>query len=214
MCDKLVRAVSCAVLATCFASGQPSRKYVPPDFDKKMAALKDFESGVAPLFVLGDLNEDGVVDDKDAQLVASYVDKHVSRGISCVAAGDVNVDGMVDARDVALIQQALRRGPVESPPLSYHSSLPCDYAHFFIAAGPGAKPGGSVAVHFLNPAFNTQNSKISVQSGEATVARTANAFHARVAKTAQPNSLVTLAIALADGKRYVYSFWVHDTASR
>src|SRR5262245_43141343 len=161
---KLSRLITCVALAYC-AVGQQAKKHVPPDFEKKMEAIKSFESGVAPLFVLGDLNEDGVVDGRDAQLVAGYVEKHLGAGISCLAAGDVNMDGVVDSRDVALIQQTLKRGPVEAPPLSYHSSLPCNYTHFFIAAGPGARPGGSVPVHFLSPAFDPQNSSVSVQSG-------------------------------------------------
>jgi hypothetical protein len=213
MPNKLFCVLACAVLA-CLAAGQQAKKYVPPDYEKKMEAIKGFESGVAPLFVMGDLNEDGVVDSKDAQLASGYADKHARAGISCLAAADVNMDGVVDAKDAVLIQQTLKRGPVEAPPLSYHSSLPCDYTHFFIAAGPGARPGGRVPVHFLTPAFTTQNCTVSVQSGQATVAKTAKAFQVQVAKTAQPNSLVTLAMSLADGKKYVYSFFVHGAAAK
>jgi hypothetical protein len=186
-----------------------AQKHVPPDFEKKMEAIKNFESGVAPLFVLGDLNEDGAVNDKDVQLLKGYVDKKSSAGLSCLAGGDLNTDGVVDLKDLSLLQKALGRGPVPAPPLSYSSSLPCDYRNFFIAARSGARAGGTVPVHFLNPKLTPQNSSVTVQSGPATVTRTANSYLVQTAKSAPPNSLVTLSIVLADGKKYVYSFSVH-----
>ena len=208
MANRLICAVL-ALLLPLVLIGQQSKKYVPPDFDRKMDAIRNLEYGVAPLFVLGDLNEDGVVDDKDIQLAQKYVQTKTAAGISCLAAGDVNTDGVVDAKDLLLLQQALKRGPVEAPPLSYHSSLPCDYKNFFIAARSGARPGGTVPIHFLNPRFTIQNSSVIVQGGPATVSRAVDSFVVSVGKTAPPNSLVTLSISLADGKKYVYSFYVH-----
>lgn len=186
-----------------------AQKHVPPDFEKKMEAIKNFESGVAPLFVLGDLNEDGVVDDRDVQLLKAWVEKRTSAGLSCLAGGDLNTDGVVDAKDLALLQKALAGGPVQAPPLSYHSSLPCDYRNFFIAARSGARAGGTVPIHFLNPKFTPQNSGVTVQSGPARVTKTADGYQVQTEKSAPPGSLVTLLITPADGRKYVYSFYVH-----
>lgn len=195
-----------AILLAVALTGQQHKKYVPPDHERKMQAIKDFESGVEPLFVLGDLNEDGVVDDKDLQFARAYVEQKKSAGISCLAAGDVNTDGLVNAKDVSLLEAALKKGPVNSPPLLFHSSLPCDYKNFFIAARSGARPGGTVPVHFLDSRFNPQNSSVTVQSGDAKISKTKDAYLVQVAQTAKPGSLVTLAITLANGKKYSYTF--------
>ena len=195
--------------APIFSNGRQREKHVPPDFEKKMQAIRNLESGVAPLFVIGDLNEDGIVNEKDFQLAQAFVERKSPAGISCLAAGDLNTDGVVDARDVALFQETLKRGPVTAPPLAYHSGLPCDYKNFFVAATSGARAGGAVPVHFLDPRFNAQNSSLSVQSGPATVAKNGNAYRVQVSKSAPPNSVVTLAITLADNRKYVYTFLVH-----
>jgi len=190
-------------------SGQQRGKFVPPDFDRKMEALKNLEHGVAPLFVLGDLNEDGVVDEKDLQLAQAYAQGNASAGISCLAAGDLNSDGAVDAKDVTLFQQALKKGPIPAPPLAYHSSLRCDYKNFFVASMSGTRVGGTLPVHFLDPRFNAQNSSVTVQSGQATAAKNGNAYRVQVAKTAPKESFITLAITLADNRKYTYTFQVH-----
>ena len=190
-------------------SSQQQPKYVPPDFERKMEALRNLEHGVAPLFVLGDLNEDGVVDEKDLRLAQAYVQRKASTGVSCLAAGDLNTDGVVDAKDVALFQQALNKGPIQAPPLAYHSSLRCDYKNFFIAALSGTRVGGSLPVYFLDQRFNPQNSSVTVQSGQATVAKSGTAYRVQVAKTAPRNSLVTLTIILADSRKYTFTFLVH-----
>jgi hypothetical protein len=196
------------ILLTLALTGQQHKKYVPPDYEKKMQAIKDFESGVEPLFVLGDLNEDGSVDDKDLQLARAYVEQNKSAGISCLAAGDVNTDGVVNAKDVSLLEAAIKKGPVDSPPLFFHSSLPSDYKNFFIAARSGARPGKTVPVHFLDGRFNPQNSSVTVQSGDATVNKSKDAYLVQVAQNAKPGSLVTLAITLANSKKYSYTFAV------
>jgi dockerin type I repeat protein len=193
-------------------TGISQQKHLPPDYEKKMEAIRNFEYGVEPLFVMGDLNEDGVVDQKDLGLSRAYVERRTSAGISCLAAGDLNTDGVVDAKDVALFEKALQRGPVEAAPLAYHSSLPCDYRNFFIAAGPGARPGGVVPIHFLDARFTTQNSTVEMQNGAATVSKMPGEYLVQVAKTAVPESLVTVNITLADRKKYTYTFSVRGPA--
>src|SRR6476661_6826145 len=71
-----------------FAISVAQQKKLPPDYEKKREAISKFEAGVVPLFVLGDLNEDGIVDQKDLQLLRSYVAHPANAGISCLAAAD------------------------------------------------------------------------------------------------------------------------------
>ena len=151
------------------ALAEAQQKKLPPDYEKKREAIRSFESGVTPLFVLGDLNEDGKVDQEDLKLLRAYVAHPGGAGISCLAAADLDDNGSISAKDVAVLEQILAKGAVVAPALSAHSRLGCDFKNFFIAARPQGIPGGTVPIHFLDPRFTTQNSSVTVASGPATV---------------------------------------------
>jgi hypothetical protein len=187
---------------------QAQQRNLPPDYEKKREAIANFEVGVVPLFVLGDLNEDGKVDQEDLRLLRAYVAQKSSAGISCLAAGDMDENRTLDAKDVEILEQVLKRGQVMAPALSSRARLGCDYKNFFIAARPQASAGGTVPIHFLDPRFNTQNSSVSVSSGQATVSTERDAFIVRVSRSAPSNSIVTLAISLPGPRRYFYTFRV------
>ena len=76
------------------------------------------ETGVAPLFVLGDLNEDGTVDQKDLELLRGYIAHAGGAAISCLAAADLDDNGSISSKDVAVLEQILARGAVLAPALS------------------------------------------------------------------------------------------------
>jgi hypothetical protein len=186
------------------------QRKLPPDYEKKRAAIAGFESGVVPLFVLGDLNEDGVVDQEDLKLLRAYVTQKSAAGISCLAAGDLDENRTLDAKDVEALEQILKRGKVNAPPLSSRSRLGCDFRNFFIAARPGAPVGGTVPIHFLDPRFNSQNSSVTVVPGPATVSAKGNEFLVFVSGrgSAPPNTTVTVAITLPGPRKYFYTFMV------
>ena len=56
-----------------------------------------------PAIMLGDANDDGVVDALDASFIQQYVAGKIS--IDNEEAADVNQDGAIDAQDASLIQQ-------------------------------------------------------------------------------------------------------------
>ena len=197
----------CAI-ALLFAVAQAQQKKLPPDYQKKMQAIGSFEAGVVPLFVLGDLNEDGVVDQEDLKLLRAYVAHPGSAGISCLAAADLDDNGSINAHDVAVLEQILSKGAVKAPALSSHARLGCDFKHFFIAAFPQGKAGSAAPIHFLDPRFNTQNSSAAIFAGPATVVSEHGAFMVQVAKSAPAGAIVTVSLALADKQRYLYSFRV------
>jgi dockerin type I repeat protein len=190
------------------------QKQLPPDFDKKREAIRSFESGVVPLFVLGDVNEDGAVDQEDLKLLRAFVTQKSAAGISCMAAADLNESRSIDAKDIEVLEQILKPGKVAAPALSSRSRLGCDFKNFFIAARPDAPAGGIVPIHFLDPRFNAQNSSVSVSSGQATVSRQGNAFLVRVAENAAGSSTITIAISLPGPRKYFYTFRVAPTAGR
>ena len=209
---KAVVTLICA-WAACLAVGQAQQKKLPPDYEKKREAIRSFESGVVPLFVLGDLNEDSKVDQDDLKLLRAYVAHAGGPGISCLAAADLDDNGSISSKDVAVLEQILAKGVVHAPALSAHSRLGCDFKNFFIAARPQGIPGGTVPIHFLNPRFNNQNSSVTVASGPATVSKENNAFIVHLAASAPGNSTVTVAITLADTHKYLYTFGVAPAPS-
>jgi hypothetical protein len=191
-----------------FAVMQAQQKKLPPDYEKKREAISNFEAGVVPLFVLGDLNEDGVVDQEDAKLLRAYVAHSGSAGISCPAAADLDDNGSINAHDIELLERILSKGAVKAPALSAHARLGCDFKHFFIAALPQGRAGSTVPIHFLDPGFNTQNSTATIFTGPATVVSNHGAFLVQVAKSAPAGAIVTVSLTLADKQRYLYSFRV------
>jgi hypothetical protein len=173
-----------------------------------MQAISNFEAGVVPLFVLGDLNEDGVLDQEDLKLLRAYVAHPGSAGISCLAAADLDDNGSINAHDVAVLEQVLSKGAVKAPALSSHARLGCDFKHFFIAALPQGRAGSAVPIHFLDPRFSTQNSTATIFAGQATVVSNHGAFLVQIAKSAPEGTIVTVSITLADKQKYLYSFRV------
>jgi len=197
----------CAV-ALLFAATQGQQKKLPPDYEKKMQAISNFEAGVVPLFVLGDLNEDGAVDQEDVKLLRAYIAHQGNAGISCLAATDLDDNGSINAHDVAVLEEVLSKGAVKAPALSSHARLGCDFKHFFIAALPQGRAGSAVPIHLLDPRFNTQNSTAAIFAGPATVVSQHGAFMVQIAKSAPAESIVTVSITLADQQKYLYSFRV------
>jgi len=186
------------------APAQQSKQ--PPDFEKKREAIRNFESGVVPLFVLGDLNEDGAVDQEDLKLLRAFVAQKNAAGISCMAAADLNESHSIDAKDIEVLERILKPGKVASPALSSRARLGCDFKNFFIAARPQTRAGGAVPIHFLDPRFTTQNSSVTLSSGPATIAKAGNEYVVQVARDAPSGSIVTVLITLAGNRKYFYSF--------
>jgi hypothetical protein len=195
-----------AMFTLALLGGQAQQRKLPPAYEKKREAISRFESGVVPLFILGDLNEDGVVDQEDLKLLRAYVTQKGAAGIPCMAAGDLDENRALDAKDVEIMEQILKPGKITAPALSSRSRLGCDYKNFFIAARPGAPAGGAVPIHFLDPRFNTQNSSVSVTSGQATVSKEQDEFVVQVANNA--SGAVTVAINLPGPRKYFYTFAV------
>jgi len=205
---RLATAILSAVLVFGLAPAQ--QRKLPPDYEKKRAAIAGFEAGVIPLFVLGDLNEDGRVDEQDLKLLRAYAAQKSAAGISCLAAADLDENRVIDEKDAAILEQILKQGEVAAPALSSRAGMGCDYKNFFIAARPGAPTGGTVPIHFLDPRFNTQNSSVSVVAGPATVSKQGDEFLVFVTGrgSAAPNTTVTVAITLPGPRKYFYTFLV------
>lgn len=143
--------IALAALAGCGPSGSAvdEPKGNPPleaaaalgwTFDEPATPLQQemmaMSPDLAPLFVLGDVNEDGVLDETDRLLIARAGELPASqvRGITCASAGDVNLDGAVDASDLAAFDTLRGEDDLYALPLTSQPYGDCSYANRLVAA--------------------------------------------------------------------------------
>jgi hypothetical protein len=178
---------------------------------QRVAALMQLEEGAAPLLVLGDVNEDGQVNADDAALIEQLSAGQSPATATCQAAADLNMDGKIDATDVQVMRRMLARGPISIPALHFQYRLPCSFKRFLVAARPAVSGSETNPVYFLDPLFNTQNSKVEVVEGSANVTAMPN-DRGYVVVSSRPDihsGYITLLITLganASGGRYYYTY--------
>jgi hypothetical protein len=171
--------------------------------------LPDFEQGLVPMFVLGDLNEDGRVDQADRKLLAQIVASpktNPTTAASCVAAGDLNLNSRIDRQDLERMNEWLRGTPrVEIPAFTYDNRLPCEFKHPLIASRVDAAPGDDVPIAFLAPRLSPANSSVAVQSGPASVERSRDGrgYVVHVSFSAAAQDHVLLLLTLPQAKYYL-----------
>jgi hypothetical protein len=210
--NRLVGHLLAALVVACAAvdSRAQSRAVPTPEWESKMAAVRNAGPGLVPLFVLGDVNEDGKIDEKDLALVRQLAKRTLStlptKAISCPAAGDLDQDGVISARDVAELTKWIRLG-VTTPALSYLSALPCNFTRLLIAASPGVERGGKAHIRFMDRSLNTSNSAVTVEEGDAAIAsaRDGRGYEVTPGVTAKIGDLIVLKITIPRNKSYYYS---------
>ena len=200
------------------AAHAQTRAVRPPDWESKLALLHHAGNGLIPLFALGDVNEDGQVDEQDLELVRSMVhggsQAQPPAAISCLAAGDVDQNGRIDQRDLAALAEWVGK-KVTAPALSYQTALPCDFKRFFLAASPSARRGGTARIRFLDAALNPANTTVTIEEGEAVIGAAADdrGYEVIVRDPAKVGDQIVLKIVLPDKRTYYYSFLVEDGAA-
>ena len=187
----------------------------PPEWDAKMAALHNAGTGLVPLFVLGDVNEDGKVDEQDLELVRSIVqsgtEPRPSAAISCPAVA-------ILIKTAASINATSPHWPngfrqkVTAPALSYQAALPCDFNRSFIAASPFAKRGGAAQIRFLDAGLNATNTVVIIEEGNAVVgsASDGRGYEVIVLAAAKTGQQIVLKISLPGARTYYYTLPVED----
>jgi hypothetical protein len=202
--------LSAIVAAPALLSGE-APPFRPPDFDAKVAALRKAGPDLVPLFILGDVNEDGAVDERDAELVRRLaqpgVEPKPAGEISCPAAADLDQNGEINQRDLDLILGWGKAGAVATPALSFQSYLPCNFKQFFIAASKLAQPGGSFAIRFLAPELTTANASVRVDGGNAQVRRVPDrrGYIVTAPPTGKAGDTIVLRIELPKSRAYFYT---------
>ena len=196
------------------AKGQATKRTAPPpNYEQRLAVLQHLEVSVVPLYIVGDVNEDGRVDDADRVLIrmlAQYRTKpEITPAGTCPAAADLSLNGEIDDKDVAIIDDWLKdRGVVSTPALASQSFLPCKYSNMFVAAKLDVRPGGVMPIRFLDLNLTTANCTVTVHDGRGVVKPTADGrgFDVQVPTDAKAEDTVTALVTLPEGKRFYYTF--------
>jgi hypothetical protein len=138
--------------------------------EERRSTLLKLEIGATPLFMFGDVNEDGTVNAVDLELIQELAAGKSPAAATCPAAGDFNQDGKIDGTDVDAMRKMLSAGIPATLTLGFPYSLPCSFKRMLVAAHPNADTQGENSVYFLNSRFTTENSTVMVQMGKAAVA--------------------------------------------
>jgi hypothetical protein len=170
--------------------------------------------GADPLFVLGDLNGDGVVDRADRELLRQIVESGGNTfppGAKCPAAGDLFFERKISKADLDELDSWMKYGPVDAPALAYSAALPCSFTTAFIAAQLKSIDGGPVSLQFLDGHLNAANTTVTVIKGAADVRPepdgTGFVVHPR-----QQSGSITLSIVLPGSRKYLYTFPISGPA--
>ena len=204
----VANALSIAGLSTCGAQ-QPTRE--------QLELLRNLPDNTHVLYALGDLNGDGVVDQKDLALLRQIVAKPsapMPAAVRCTAAGDVNLDRKLDAADAAVLAGWLKDSPrVEIPALYWQSGLGCKLTQPYIAATFEPRAGDPFLIRFIDPRYSTSNSHVEVNSGPATIrpASDGKGYAGTISSDAKQGALAILQITLPGNRSYYYDLQVRST---
>jgi hypothetical protein len=179
--------------------------------EQRFETLQQLEVGSAPLFVFGDVNEDGKVNAADLELTKELAAGKSPAAATCPAAGDFNQDGKIDAADVAAMQKRLSAGSAATQTLVFPYGLTCSYKHLLVAAHPNADEQGRNSISFLDARFTTDNSTIVATTGRAEVMAMADHHGYIVAALSAPGASGTVTLKITLGKNgsggtFTYSY--------
>jgi hypothetical protein len=180
------------------------------------AVMRTLPDGVYPLYVLGDVNEDGKVDRNDLGILTKLVaalEKHapLPAAATCIAAADIDRNGDIDARDVRGLQNWLKDTPaLPGPALYWQPGLPCSYMHLMVASKAQAHPGETIPVILLGDGLAANNTQLMVESGPATAERASDghSFAVKVASSAGEKDHIVLRILAPPAREYFYTITV------
>jgi hypothetical protein len=185
--------------------------------ESKMEAIRRAGLGLVPLFVVGDVNEDGRIDQTDVRLARELARRTgrigADKRIGCPAAADIDQSGSIGDEDATTLAEWIRLG-ITTPALSYLSALPCNFSRLFVAASPGLPRDGKGYLRFLDGKLTTANSTVVVEQGEATVVKSADrgGFEVTPRVTARRGDLVVLKITLPATRTYYYSMKIVESS--
>lgn len=183
------------------------------DIAAKREIVRGLPDGVVPLYVLGDLNEDGRVDREDLRILTELVamlEKSAPQpaGLGCVAAGDVNLDGNIDSADVKRLSEWLgKANEITTPAMYWKPGLPCGFARLAVASKAQARPGEEFAVMLIGSGLDAHNTRVAIHSGPATVAGAADGkgYTIKTSREAKDGDYLVLRVTEPERREYFYT---------
>jgi len=205
------RSIAAVVAFFLMSAPRATLRADPPSDSRQQQWENELKLGLTPLLVLGDLNEDGRVDQKDRRLLAQMVASHGQRipaEVTCAAAADINSDRRVDKSDLDEMDRWFAHGQVVEAPALVHRVTPgCSMSHVFIAAQLTSVNREPVSIQFLDHQLNSRNSNVAVLYGAATVKpETDGTGFVVTPATSQEGGTITVAINLPGKRKYLYTF--------
>jgi hypothetical protein len=187
-------------LAACIPGGQgPDGSNVS---QTALADLKGESRSVMPLVTLGDVNEDGVVDDNDAEELCDYVNSGGGLPLSCPAAADLDLDGQVTEKDHQLMREMVASGPVTKPSLYAQPTLPCSFKN--LQFGATAVIEGQPTRIRLFRGLTTQSVKTAVTGPvELVPEQDGKGFIVSGMETVAPGASISVAITAGTIERFL-----------
>lgn len=183
-------------------------------------AMRDVPAGYAvPMYPVGDVDENGTVDQKDWQLIKALARSGEDAweritDASCPGAADINMDGTVSEEDATLLTELTADGTIAAPALFYQAALPCRFERLTVAVELFALSGEEVPVWVLRPGFSHRNTQVTVDSGPAAVRQSDNdrVYVVDVAPEAKTDDIILLKIQFEPDEEYWLSLPVQSAA--
>lgn len=126
--------------------------------------ISELPPNLSPYFVLGDLNEDGFVDDYDWGLLEVIVESdqnEIPEEVRCLAAGDYDVDGFIEQDDLAMLAaDVLGEEPLFAPALYAQPYASCEYTNLTIAAPLEVRAGDTAIVQFFSHTMPSEPTEV------------------------------------------------------
>ena len=215
----MLRLVTCLSLGCLIAGFSVTRAAAAPGpkadqpSDATKQALSSLDEGSVPLYVLGDLNQDGKVDKEDRKLLSELIAARAKglptpSEVMCVAAGDLNLDRSVDREDLAMLDAWLAKQSEVSPAaLDYEPSLPCRLTGSFIASWLDPSPGQKIPLTLTRSDLTTRNVTAAIKSGPGSIQSRPNgkSYDLQVSEKAKPGDLIVVLFTLPNQRAYALS---------
>jgi len=183
----------------------------PPPFDNHGVPeqLLGEDSRISPLYVMGDVNEDGAVDYADYKLIKNHVMYKASpKTMDCYAAADFDLNGAVDSADLELMHE-LADGGNGMDVLTLYSdpTLPCKHSNMTFAAKLDTVAGGEVPVRFVDGEHSIELADAVLTTENATLTYAADGFGYTLtaAEWAEAGDYIGLQVQLTSGVVYLLS---------
>lgn len=218
-------ALSTAVLAIALAAATPVPRTTPSPratpakkthavSDALIQAMRPLPEHARPLYAIGDVDEDGVVDARDRVFIKELAKIRPDQlaqvaGATCPAAADLDLDGTIGASDLALADEWLAGGGIATPALFYTPVLPCRFERPIVAGQTEARQGEDFPLWILAPGVVKEDVDVKVEEGPAklgtsTDPRTIVLAISSDAKKPAADTLV-VRIAFRGGRSYLLS---------